>query len=258
MKNSNISVSVVMATYNGQRYLKEQIDSVLAELRPEDEFIVVDDASTDGTAAILDSLTWSSLRIVKNLNNIGVLQTFERGLTLARGDVIFLCDQDDVWLPGKRSSFIEAFAADERLLVAISDAQMIDANGVMLAPSFMATRGGFKGGMISTILRNRFLGCAMAMRRDVLAAALPIPRFVPMHDMWLGAVASACGHVHYIESPLLRYRRHGGNVSPSRRQGWLRMLRWRGQLIWGLVIRFWRLHTLRRAISVKPNQGRLK
>ncbi len=258
MKNNNISVSVVMATYNGQRYLKEQIDSVFAELRPGDELIVVDDASSDGTAAILDLLTWSNLRIVKNSSNIGVLQTFERGLALASSDVIFLCDQDDVWLPGKLSSFIEAFAADERILVVVSDAQMIDANGAMLAPSFMATRGGFKGGVISTIVRNRYLGCAMALRKEVLAAALPIPVFVPMHDMWLGAIASACGHVHYIQSPLLQYRRHGANVSPSRRQGWLRMLRWRGQLMWGLVIRAVRLQALRRTMLVKPNNGRRK
>lgn len=258
MKSNNLSVSVVMATYNGQRYLKEQIDSVLSELRPGDELIVVDDASTDGTAAILDSVVWSTLRVVKNPNNIGVLQTFERGLTLASGDVIFLCDQDDVWMPGKRSSFVNAFLADERLLVVVSDAQLIDANGAMLAPSFMATRGGFKGGVISTILRNRYLGCAMALRSEVLAAALPIPRFVPMHDMWLGAVASACGQVRYIELPLLRYRRHGSNVSPSSRQGWLRMMRWRGQLVWALVLRFWLIKALRQKILVKLNGDLLR
>jgi glycosyltransferase involved in cell wall biosynthesis len=258
MKSKYLSVSVVMATYNGQRYLKEQIDSVLSELQPGDEFIVVDDASTDGTAAILGSVAWPTLRIVKNQRNIGVLQTFERGLTLASGDLIFLCDQDDVWSPGKRASFVNAFLADERVLVVVSDAQLMDASGAMLAPSFMATRGGFKGGVLNTILRNRYLGCAMALRREVLSVALPIPRFVPMHDMWLGAVASACGHVHYIGSPLLRYRRHGGNVSPSSRQGWLRMLRWRCQLVWALILRFWRMKTLRGKVLVKLNEDRLK
>lgn len=251
MKNNNMSVSVVMATYNGEQYLKEQIDSVLAELKPGDELIVVDDASSDGTLMLLSSLTWPDLHVLQNPHNIGVLRTFERGLMLASGDVIFLCDQDDVWLAGKRAAFINAFAADARTLVVVSDAQLIDANGAIFAPSFMATRGGFHGGVLSTLVRNRYLGCAMALRRDVLEAALPIPRFVPMHDMWLGAVACVAGQVHYIPSPLLQYRRHGRNVSPSSHQGWLKMLRWRGKLILALVMHFSPMLTLRRKIMVK-------
>lgn len=252
MKNKSMSVSVVMATYNGERYLREQIDSVVAELQPGDELIVVDDASRDGTSGLLDSVIWPNLRIVKNPSNIGVLRTFERGLMLARGDVVFLCDQDDIWLPGKRAAFINAFSADARTLVVVSDAQLIDANGAMLAPSFMATKGGFQGDILNTVIRNRYLGCAMALRRVVFTPALPIPRFVPMHDMWLGAVACVAGRVHYIASPLLQYRRHGGNVSPSTRQGWLKMLRWRAELLLALFLRSWQMLTLRRKIMVDP------
>ena len=248
MRNSYVSVSVVIATHNGERYLKQQIDSVLAELQLGDELIVVDDASLDSTSELMASLTWQSLRIVKNTSNIGVLRTFERALMLAHGDVVFLCDQDDIWLPGKRAAFLEAFAANALTLVVVSDAQLIDANGAMLAPSFMATRGGFQGGLLSTLIRNRYLGCAMAMRREVLTVALPIPRYVPMHDMWLGAVACVAGRVHYIASPLLQYRRHGGNVSPSTRQGWLKMLRWRGGLMSALVLRSWQILTLRQKL----------
>lgn len=258
MKNNNVSVSVsvsvVMATYNGERYLKEQLDSVLAQLQPGDELIVVDDASRDGTAALLACLTWPNLRTVKNPTNIGVLRTFERGLMLATGDLVFLCDQDDIWLPGKRAAFVNAFAADTRTLVVVSDAQLIDASGSVFAPSFMATRGGFQGGLFSTVVRNRYLGCAMALRREVFAAALPIPQFVPMHDMWLGAVGCAAGQVHYLALPLLQYRRHGGNVTPSTRQGWLKMLRWRGELVLALVLRSFRMLMLRRKIMVKHNQ----
>lgn len=255
MKNNNVSVSVVMATYNGKGYLQEQIDSVLAELQPGDELIVVDDASHDGTPELLASLVWPTLRLVQNPSNIGVLRTFEHGLLLASGDIVFLCDQDDIWLPGKRAAFLNAFAADRRTLVVVSDAQLIDAKGGVIAPSFMATRGGFKGGLISTVVRNRYLGCAMALRREVFAAALPIPRFVPMHDMWLGAVASVAGRVRYLPSPLLQYRRHGANVSPSTRQGWLKMLRWRAELILALALRCLPMLRLRRKILAKPNQG---
>jgi GT2 family glycosyltransferase len=244
-----------MATYNGERYLMAQIDSVLAELQSGDELIVVDDASSDGTYGLLRSVTWPGLQVVQNLSNIGVLRTFERGLMLARGDVVFLCDQDDIWLPGKRAAFINSFTEDALTLVVVSDAELIDANGAVLAPSFMANRGGFKGGVISTVVRNRYLGCAMALRRRVLTAALPIPRFVPMHDMWLGAVASAAGRVRYIPSPLLQYRRHGANVSPSTHRGWLKMLRWRYQLILALIVRSFQIVLLRQKIILNPTLG---
>jgi glycosyltransferase involved in cell wall biosynthesis len=234
---SNLSVSVVMATYNGNVYLSEQLKSVLAELLPDDELIIVDDCSRDGTLDLLDSLGSSAVRVVRNSTNVGVLATFERGLLLANKEIIFLCDQDDVWLPGKRAAFVAAFERDPQILLVVSDAQLVDAGGTVTAPSFMATRGGFRGGILSTLVRNRYLGCAMALRRELLFAALPIPRSVPMHDMWLGALGSILGRVHYISTPLIQYRRHEGNVSPSRRQGWSRMLRWRLALLLALASR---------------------
>lgn len=95
----------------------------------------------------------------------------------------------------------------------------------------------------------------MALRRDVLTVALPIPRFVPMHDMWLGAVACVAGRVHYISLPLLQYRRHGRNVSPFTRQGWLKMLRWRAELVLPLVLHSLKILMLRRKIMAKLNLG---
>ena len=252
----NPAVSIVMATYNGKTYLAEQIQSVLAELHPDDELIVVDDGSQDGTLELLDSLKSPVVRIVCNLTNVGILATFERGLLLSSKEIIFLCDQDDVWLPGKRAAFVAAFERDPRTLVVVSDAQLIDASGRVTAPSFMATRGGFRGGVLSTLLCNRYLGSAMALRRELFFAALPIPRQVPMHDMWLGAIASMLGKVHYIPVPLMQYRRHGGNVSPSRRKGWSRMLRWRLALLLALVGRLCKLALGLHAASTTPASNR--
>jgi glycosyltransferase involved in cell wall biosynthesis len=238
---SNPSVSVIMATYNGQTYLAEQLRSVLDELLPDDELIIIDDGSQDGTLELLDSLTSPAVRVVRNLTNIGVFATFERGLLMSSKEIIFLCDQDDVWLSGKRAACVAALERDPRTLVVVSDAQLIDASGTVTASSFMATRGGFRGDILSTLVRNRYLGCAMALRRELLIAALPIPHSVPMHDMWLGALGSILGRVHYISAPLMQYRRHGGNVSPSRHQGWLRMLRWRLALLIALAGRLFQL-----------------
>lgn len=226
-----------MAIYNGRRFLPVQIASVLAQLEPEDELVVIDDASSDDSIAWLVSLNDPRLQLHSNSSNLGVLGSFERGLSLARQPIVFLCDQDDVWLPGKRAAFVAAFESDPRTLVVVSDAELIDANGVVTAPSFMATRGGFRSSVWSTLVRNRYLGCAMALRREVLHVALPIPRSVPMHDMWLGAIGSLLGRVHYISIPMMQYRRHGSNVSPAYSQGWSRMLRWRLALLVALVTR---------------------
>lgn len=231
------SVSVVMAVYNGRRFLSEQVESVLAQLLPGDEFIVVDDASPDGSLALLQSIASPLIRIYVNPTNLGVKGAFERGMKLATHEFIFLCDQDDVWLPGKRAAFVAAFEENPKALVVISDAEVIDAQGCLVAPSFMATRGGFDGSILATLWRNRYLGCAMALRSAVLAAALPIPRCAPMHDMWLGGVGRIIAEVVYLPRPFLQYRRHSANVSPSRRQAILTMVRWRATLLAALFLR---------------------
>lgn len=225
------SVSVVMAVYNGRRFLPQQLTSVLSQLEMGDELIVIDDASSDESFNWLASVVDNRLRLYSNPQNLGVLKSFEHGLLLAQNPILFLCDQDDVWLPSKRSTFVAAFEGDQRIMIVISDAELIDSNGIVTAPSFMATRGGFRGSVWSTLIKNRYLGCAMAFRKELLALAMPVPPSVPMHDMWFGALGSAVGKVAYIDAPLMQYRRHGGNVSPGKSQGWLRMLRWRVTLI---------------------------
>jgi len=238
------SVSVVMAVYNGQRFLRDQVESVLGELLPGDELIVIDDASTDGSLAFFKGIDSPALRVYANPSNLGVIGSFERGLELAAHEFIFLCDQDDVWLPGKRAAFVAAFEQDPTVSVVISDAQVIDVQGRVISPSFMATRRGFAGSVFATVWRNRYLGCAMALRRPLLAAALPVPRQVPMHDMWFGAMGRMTGTVVYLPTPFLQYRRHAGNVSPSHRQSLSRMFRWRVALLAALCSR-----TLSRKLS---------
>jgi len=224
-------VSVAMASYNGMRYIDAQVSSILASLRADDELVIVDDGSTDGTWAWLSSIADPRVRVSRNPANLGVRRCFERALTLTRHDIVFLADQDDVWESAKRDTFVAAFQDDPGCVLVISDARMIDQRGDVLQPSFMATRGGFAGGLAATIVRNRYLGCALAVRRVVIDAALPIPKGAPMHDMWIGAIATRVGRIRYLPEPLLRYRRHGGNVSPSTSQSAWQMLRWRLALL---------------------------
>jgi glycosyltransferase involved in cell wall biosynthesis len=230
-------ISVVMAVFNGRRYLAEQVDSILSQLEGEDELVIVDDASTDDGVAALQISNLDRVNVIRNHRNIGVFGTFQRGLTLARHDIVFLSDQDDVWLPGKRSAFAREFVSDPAVCLVISDAEVIDATGRLTAASFMATRGGFDGSLIGTLWRNRYLGCAMAVRKRLLDIALPIPRLVPMHDMWLGLIGRSTGRVVYLPKPYLRYRRHGNNLAPDRSRSPWRLLRWRAALLSMLGLR---------------------
>jgi GT2 family glycosyltransferase len=217
-----------MAVYNGRDFLGQQIESVLAQLAPGDELVIVDDASTDGWLDLLTPAMRGRMNIIRHDANRGVVRAFEHGLALATGEIVFLCDQDDVWHPDKRATFVAEFERDESVYVVVSDAEIIDQHGSVVSGSFMATRGGFHGGIMSTLWRNRYLGCAMAVRRAVVRAALPFPAGLPMHDMWLGALGVAAGRVKYVPRALLGYRRHGGNATPLRSRWRVgRLLRWR-------------------------------
>lgn len=229
------TVSVVIATYNGERFLQAQLDSILACLRTGDELILVDDCSTDRTNEIIAATRWPNLVVLRNPVNRGVRATFEIGLRRARGEIIFLSDQDDLWVHGKRDAVVAEFETDPRCHVVVSDATVIDAGGREIEPSFMRTRGGFRGDVFGNFVRNRFLGCAMALRREVVQVALPIPKIVPMHDMWLGMVGSLMGSVRFLDRPYLKYRRHGSNLSPATRRGWVRMIAWRFGLLLAMV-----------------------
>lgn len=222
-------VSVALASYNGCRWLPQQLDSVLRQLAADDEVVVVDDGSTDDTPACVHRVGDARVRLIASPVNVGVRSSFGRALSACRARHVFLCDQDDVWLPGKRDTLLAALQAGATL--ALSDAEVIDADGHVIEPSFMARRGGFRGGVIHTLVKNRYLGCAMAFRRELLDWVLPIPADVPMHDMWIGALAALHGRVAYIDRPLMKYRRHGGNVSPERRAGMAQMLAWRWRLL---------------------------
>ena len=234
------AVSVAMATYNGATYLEQQIRSVQAEMLPQDELVIVDDGSTDETPALLGELLFPQMRVCRNSMNLGVGATIERALRMTRNEIIFLCDQDDVWLPGKRDAFVEAFLEDSRCMVVVSDAELVDGGGAQIAPSFMRGRGGFKGGLWSTLYKNRYLGCCMALRREVIDAGVPIPNSVPRHDMWFGLLGNSMGTVRYLPTPYVQYRRHGANVSPSRPASLPTMLRWRASLLIATRLRLWR------------------
>ncbi len=216
--NSRPIISVCIATYQGSRYVASQLRSILDQLSPEDEIVITDDASTDGTCAEILSLWDPRISLTSSHVNRGILHSFEASISRAKGDIIFLSDQDDLWLPLKVETVLATFAKDPEVMLTASDATLIDEQGKTLSGSYYKIRGCFRDGLVSTILVCRFLGCTMAFRSQLLKRALPFPRSPLIHhDLWLGCVNKLVhGKTQFISEPLVAYRRHSACATAPR------------------------------------------
>ncbi|WP_288864733.1 glycosyltransferase family 2 protein [uncultured Alistipes sp.] len=208
-------ISVCMATYNGEKYIREQIDSILAQLGDKDELIVSDDGSADATLSIVRSFSDPRIKIISNTGKHGTNGNFENALKHAQGDYIFLSDQDDVWLPGKVNICLQALQTAH---LVVHDCYVTDGNLHILHPSFFEMRGSASG-FWKNLLRNSYVGACEAFRRSILEYALPLPDKLPVyHDGWLGSLADIKGKVEFIRTPLIYFRRHDSNTSQSARR----------------------------------------
>ena len=208
-------VSIVLCTYNGSRFLAEQLDSLLAQSYPDIEIVAVDDNSADDTVAILTRYAEqdSRIRVVVNPVNLGFARNFESSFKLSRGAFIAPCDQDDIWLPEKVSA----------LLVAIEGHAMAYCDSTLIGE--VATASGHRMSQVVPMrsmddplpfaFGNCVSGHAMLFRRALLELAMPVPQGF-FYDWWLAAVASAKGGVRYCDRSLVLYRQHGNNVTDTR------------------------------------------
>lgn len=207
-------LSVCMATYNGERFVEKQIATILDQLGSEDELIVSDDGSTDGTCNIISSFKDPRIRLIYNPKPGSPVRNFEHSLCHARGSLIFLADQDDIWEPNKIT--VQAKLLDRFDLV-VSDCCLIDANETLLADSFFYQLGS-RSGFLKNLYKNSFLGCCMAFRRSILEETLPFPPAIAMHDIWIGLIAELYGSTYFCPEKLVRYRRHGSSASTTGRK----------------------------------------
>ena len=204
-----MKVSVCMATYNGEDYLKEQLDSILKQLSKEDELIISDDGSSDRTLSIIKSYNDKRVRLVHS-NRRNLIFNFENALKSADGDVIFLSDQDDIWFDEKVERIKEQLKYNT---LVFSNALVFD--GENQKESRLMYSGKNRTGFFKNLLKNNYIGASMAFRREILDVALPFPQSIPMHDIWLALLAEAKGKTHYVHEPLIYYRRHDDNASST-------------------------------------------
>lgn len=225
-------ISVCIPTFNGATYIGAQLESILVSPLVT-EIIVSDDGSTDNTVEIIRSFNDKRIRLIEGPCS-GLINNYELLLSLASGEYIFLADQDDVWFPNKVEVML-AYLHDVDMVVC--DCIVVDGQLNMLYPSFFALINS-KSGVMRNLLRNRYLGCCIALRRRVLKHALPFPAHLPVHDWWLGLVADIFGGVTFINQPLMMYRRHGANASPASERSsiaWTKRIYWRVNLLVSLI-----------------------
>lgn len=204
-------ISVCMATYNGERYLRGQVSSIIKQLGTDDEIVVSDDKSTDSTLEIVRSFNDSRIRIVEGPAMGHPRYNFENALNHCKGDYIFLCDQDDVWNDNKVKVFMEFLNTHD---LVVSDCSVIDGTGHEIAPSFQAEKPSIQYGFWNNLVKNHYLGCCMAFRKELLGVILPFPSKISQHDIWIGLCAEAFDFkIRFIPDKLMGYRRYDNNFS---------------------------------------------
>jgi len=199
-----------MATYDGATYLREQLDSLAAQTRLPDELVVTDDGSADSTLEVVANFAATApffVRVERNPNNLGYPKNFEKAARLCTGDIVFFCDQDDVWHPQKIETVVTRFRECDRTLTVLNDARLVDEKGNW--------SGNTQYGSIRKVgLGDRLFvtGCCSAHRKSWLDVILPVPDDVA-HDLWVSRAAHELGVASIIDRPLQDFRRHGSNNS---------------------------------------------
>ena len=237
LRQDTVRVSACMAAYNGSEHIEEQVHSILRELGPQDELIIVDDASTDATLHLVSQIGDPRIRVVESPANRGYVRTFEAALALSRGEYVFLSDQDDIWVPGRVEAMVQALQggwvvasnfgyfghkprAVESIRLSSSDSKRRWANLFALWVGY-----------------RPYYGCAMAFRREAKSLVLPFPEFLhETHDQWIALVGNLCGKMVHLDQETLIRRLHENNTTPKKPRSLLVILRARLMLLRAFVV----------------------
>lgn len=226
-----MSISVAMCTYNGDRFLEQQLQSIEAQTRPPTEVVICDDGSTDSTAAIAiafrDRVSFP-VRFYRNGTNLGSTENFQQAIQLCKGELIALCDQDDVWHPGKLSVMAGVLEREPGLAGVFSDANLIDGNGQPVPGSlwekneFSAKeQEKFRGvnAALRLVERDTVTGATLLFRASYISQCVPISREW-VHDGWIALILASVSELRALPGCLMNYRLHASQQVGAREVPW--------------------------------------
>lgn len=233
-----MKISVCIATYNGEIYIYDQLKSILLQLNIDDEVIISDDSSSDNTLFEVNRLADLRIKIITNCGPRGYTSNFENALKHATGDIIFLSDQDDLWLPNKVEYCTNILKNADFV---VSDCKLIDENNNIITESFYGKRNNYKS-LIGNLFKFGYIGCCFAFRKEILERSLPFPpnHKYCTHDNWLMLVAISYFRCFISTEKLILYRRHDKNTSNGGFDSDTTLMfkiKYRIYLIWNLLIR---------------------
>lgn len=214
--NSKLNVSIALCTYNGERYLQEQLDSYCQQTQLPHELVICDDGSTDKTLEIIEAFKPPFPKKIFHSKRAGVAKNFERCIGLCQGDIIFTSDQDDVWLPKKIETLLAPLQDNEEIQATFCDALLVNADLSPKNETFWASNGFTdheklrikKGDPLSVFIKhNVAAGTTMAFRKSASAYYLPIGGSW-IHDYWVATILSCLGSIRAVNEPLVLYRQH--------------------------------------------------
>lgn len=216
-------IIIIMCTYNGEKYIREQIDSILHNTYQDFTLIICDDASTDGTCDIINEYQEQYPERIKlrlNKKNAGVIHNFLSPLLEEKAEYYMFCDQDDVWLPDKIEVTLQLMKKMEKEcesvipITVFSDAKVVDEQLSMQSPSFHRT-GKLdvnKVDLAHILMENKLIGCTMMFNQAVAKKVRQIPGNARMHDWWIALITASFGKIVYLDQATLLYRQHEKNV----------------------------------------------
>lgn len=216
MQNSKVSVAI--CTFNGAAYIEQQIKSIIDQTRQVDEIVIGDDGSTDDTLKIAEKILLKSdiqYKIIQNNENLGYRKNFEKVIKYTSGDIIFLCDQDDIWIKNKVEIMLRHFENNPRCMLVFSDAYIVDNNlnkrDISLWESMYYKKKSKKLGGLDLLLSGCYVtGAAAAIHRRLYEKAYPFSE-IWYHDAWLAVLGAIYGDIEEEPQKLIMYRQHGNN-----------------------------------------------
>jgi len=214
-----IKISIALATYNGEKYIREQLDSILNQKYQNIEICISDDCSNDGTITILEEYfnKYSNILLSLNKSNLGFIKNFEKAISMCSGDYIALSDQDDIWLETKLDVLLKLIGNNS---VIFSDAFVVDCNLNVIHNSFNIYSGHVcdnKNSFAKLLHQNFVTGCTMMFKNDIVNDILNNKNIFSYHDWWIAFIGSCRNGIKYIPDKLVKYRQHNNNVSGAQK-----------------------------------------
>lgn len=238
-------VDILLASYNGEAFLREQLESLVRQTMTDWKLYIRDDGSTDDTLAIIRQYCKKypeKITVLEDAEHLGAQGNFSRLIQHSTAPYVMLCDQDDIWKNDKIEHSLQAMRElEERHGAAVpllvhSDMEVVDPRGTLLSASFAKRRGikGAESRLHYALLTNNVTGCTICMNRALVNKLQVIPVQARMHDMWIGLVAILEGVISFLDVPLVEYRLHGRNVIGAPGAGIMARIpsicRWRSQV----------------------------